>query len=707
MPSKTSCFNRSIFWKNIGRFWPIWGAYLAIWIVIVPIVLLNEFGNAAGYEIAQLRYLISEDLLVSGFDGGLILSALFGVFSAMAVWSFLYHPRSAHGMACLPVRREGVFFSVTLAGLLPYLAVNLVIALLALLTEGCFGVADLSATAQLFGLSSLPFLLFYGFAVFCAQLTGNIIILPAVYAVLNFVFVGAEVIVRSIMNMFVFGMTSQRLALSTKWLSPFVAILMHCDVSRNTVWGDDGFVRGTCYFNGWRIYLVYAIVGLVFLFFALLLYRRRRMESAGDVVAVNVLKPVFRWCMAIGCGLLMSVLYYFIFVETQPLENRSPAGMFFTVLLLMLVGAVIGWFVAEMLIRKSFRVFHGRWAGLCVCCLVIVLLMCAMEFDLFGYERFVPDANRVASVTVFCNGASCKLEQPESIGLVTTAHKSIVSHKAQYERNDMKRVWADDSASVELTYTFRSGQQVYRDYYLTSEEQDVFRQDIQLLQEAINCNEAIADRKDTRIPVAEQNISGCTVSSVMPASECAAAGGYADAEEFVLMQYCGVSAAQLPMLGEKERQSLIYDAVTNNAWYGSSGRYYWGGFSLGSGYTEEYIYGAIEAGKFDLDRVLFQYTWTFTPRQAMEFYETCLRPDIADNTLGRIWVSSDGAYRDTVCGTEIEIELQQAAAQPNDTDYEYFYTYTTVDSSRTNAWLDAHGVTQYTLAELNAMIEAG
>ena len=95
MQSRTSFFNGSIFKKSVTRFWPVWGGYFAIWFVLVPVVLLaNRYDRTTDY--------VRDFLLNTGFTGGLIMNALFAVFSAMAVWSFLYNTRSAHGMACLP-----------------------------------------------------------------------------------------------------------------------------------------------------------------------------------------------------------------------------------------------------------------------------------------------------------------------------------------------------------------------------------------------------------------------------------------------------------------------------------------------------------------------------------------------------------------------------------------------------------------------------
>lgn len=715
MQSKTSFFNKSIFWKTVSRFWPVWGAYLAIWLIMLPVIVLTNrysYYNNADH--------LREYLLNIGYYGGLIMSAIFAVFSVMAVWSFAYSSRAAHGTACLPIRREGVFGSVTLAGLLPYLAANAVIGLLTLLTELAIGVVDFGATLQCFALTSLPFLLFYGFATLCAQLTGNILVLPAVYAVLNFVCVGAELLARALAGVFVYGMNQDMDAFALKWFSPFVAILMRCGVSDRMHWDGEVYISESPIFHGWSILVIYAAVGIVLLALALLLYRRRKMETAGDVVAIDVLKPVFRWCMAIGCALCLAVLFYVIVWEIRPAYRRDGTVLFLSTMLVMFVGAFMGWFIAEMLIKKSFRVFRSgtRWGGLGICCIILAGLMCACEFDIFGYEKYVPAPEKVESVTLWCQGQT-ELEEPESIALAAAMHESIIANKAFHESFSDEYYDSRNfcSTTVKLNYILRSGRQVTREYHIhCSTKSPTDYGDVGLVQDVLNCPEAIVDRKETAFPITEDSIYDSGISAVMTAADCAEAAGYASAEEYVLREYCGLSGSELDALDEADRTALIEEAVI---------RFAVNGWELEKDYavvtasdlpmpaaavTEE---GILPYPDFDLNEVLFNYEWNFTPRQMAELYETCLVPDVADGTLGRVWIIEDEEYSNTAYTTEIRISARQKLVTADERYYDmetvyepysyaHFYTTPTVDSVRTNAWLAEHGVRQYTLAEISS-----
>ena len=129
MQSKTSCFNKTIFRKHVTRFWPVWAAYFAVWLLDMPIAMLSQREYLRQFP-AQVQ-----SGALQAVNSGVVISFIFAVLMAMAVWSFLYNSRSASGAACLPVTRTGQYLSGMLAGLLPLAAVHVVIFLLTALAE--------------------------------------------------------------------------------------------------------------------------------------------------------------------------------------------------------------------------------------------------------------------------------------------------------------------------------------------------------------------------------------------------------------------------------------------------------------------------------------------------------------------------------------------------------------------------------------------
>ena len=102
-------------------------------------------------------------------------------------------------------------------------------------------------------------------------------------------------------------------------------------------------------------------MGVALLALAWVLYARRRSESAGDVVAVGWMKPVFRFGIAALTALLGGQALYALF------WSSFQDGAYYDALpmvVCMLVAGTIGYYAASMLLAKSLRVFRGSWKGL-------------------------------------------------------------------------------------------------------------------------------------------------------------------------------------------------------------------------------------------------------------------------------------------------------------------------------------------------------
>ena len=143
---------------------------------------------------------------------------------------------------------------------------------------------------------------FLGFAVFCAMLTGNLLLLPLAWLLIGCAAVAAEYCLRHLMAYFVYGMAVRRESLGV--LSPLCRVVEGLSVS--SVFDEAGLAIPDAYrLNDVGLMAIYAGCGLVLAMLALLLFRRRALERAGDAVAFDTLKPLFRFCMAVGCAIVL------------------------------------------------------------------------------------------------------------------------------------------------------------------------------------------------------------------------------------------------------------------------------------------------------------------------------------------------------------------------------------------------------------------
>ena len=246
--------------------------------------------------------------------------------------------------------------------------------------------------------------------------------------------------------------------------------------------------------------------------FALLawwLFKRRKMETAGDTVAIPVLRPVFVYCMTFGAAFVLADLLN----DMLNLE-LSGRAMTLTLLLFMLLGAVLGYFLARMIVEKSFRVFRGHWKGCLISLAVIVLVIGACELDVFGFETKLPSADEIESVRF---NTLDSLREPETIEEVLELHQNLIANKdwhetAQNSRGESLEVSDEDicvSRNLYLCYHLKNGKTLWRGYQIFGDTREMADPDSDIcrMEEILNMPESIALRCTTAYPMEPENVT--------------------------------------------------------------------------------------------------------------------------------------------------------------------------------------------------------
>ena len=496
MKSKISFFNAGLFRSTLRRFWPLWTIHFAGWLLFLPVLTLMN--NLGPNKSTDFIFAICESAVFASS----VVAFIMAILAAMAVFSFMYSSRSTGLIASLPVRREAIFGSAWLGGVFAVLASNLVIALLTFL----FSLDATINTALAFkaaftwlGVYSMQFILFYGIASLTAVMTGSIAVLPILYIIFNFLAVGMETIIRLDFSCLIWGMSNGSFDCVLDFLSPLVYMVGSFvpDVEYNTPYVADtlgSLLDRECVavtYSHWLPTVIYCLVGLIFSAAALMVFRKRRMESAGDVVAVRCMHPVFKYgvtvCSALCGGLLLYTVLFALF------ESRSASV--FIMILSMIIFAFIGYFGAKMLLEKSFHVFRGSWVGfIVVCCLCAVFTLCC-DLDVCGIGAYVPKEGSIKSITVYQTGS---VEDPAIIENYRQLHEKIVSYKDEYEHI----VYSDDTESIMFEYKLKNGRTVSREYTLPMDDENVER-----YYELANTPNLLLERFSPSIPADEEHCS--------------------------------------------------------------------------------------------------------------------------------------------------------------------------------------------------------
>ena len=466
MRSVTSYFNRELLRGALQRTWPLWAAYTLIWLLLLPVTLFIRLSDR---HIVYSRPTLSYELLSTGLPSGVMMAAVFGIFFAMAMFAYLTNSRATNGMHAMPIRREGLFLTHYLAGLFCQVVTLLVSFALAALVTAAFGVFDGYAVGMGLLLCVLLVLFFYSFGVLCLVCVGQILAGAVFYGILNFLFVGMEVLLRSFAGNFLYGYDGRSSAFSTAPLSPLVEIVR----SLSVVYVYDGIdpIGVRVLYLG--TFAAYAAAGLVLAALALLLYRKRRSEMTGNTVAIGWLRPVFKYgvafCSAFSLGQLLS---YFVFELT---DSTYTAGALIGTIACMIFAGLIGYYAAEMLLKKSFRVFKTSWKGALATSAVLILIGLSFPLDLTGYQSRVPEQSDIVSATVNLYGGnvsgSFNLSGQESIALLRDAHCAVITDKArQTEYNRRYVPFNGDTCTLRITYELADGTELFRSYDLSTDE---------------------------------------------------------------------------------------------------------------------------------------------------------------------------------------------------------------------------------------------
>ena len=466
MQSVTSYFNRELLRGALQRTWPLWAAYTLIWLLLLPVTLFIRLSDR---HIVYSRPTLSYELLSTGLPSGAMMAAVFGIFFAMALFAYLTNSRATNGMHAMPIRREGLFLTHYLAGLFCQVVTLLVSFALAALVTAAFGVFDGYAVGMGLLLCVLLVLFFYSFGVLCMVCVGQILAGAVFYGILNFLFVGMEVLLRSFAGNFLYGYDGRSSAFSTAPLSPPVEIASSLSVSY-VYDGIDPIGVRVLYLG---TFAAYAAAGLVLAALALLLYRKRRSEMTGNTVAIGWLRPVFKYgvalCSAFSLGQLLS---YFVFELT---DSTYTAGALIGTIACMIFAGLIGYYAAEMLLKKSFRVFKTSWKGALATSAVLILIGLSFPLDLTGYQTRVPEQSDIVSATVDLYGGnvsgSFNLSGQESIALLRDAHCAVITDKARQTEYNRRYVPFDgDTCTLRITYELADGTELFRSYDLSTDE---------------------------------------------------------------------------------------------------------------------------------------------------------------------------------------------------------------------------------------------
>lgn len=468
MLSKKSFCNGPVFRKNFGRFAPVWGLYTLC--LLLGFFLMGDSG---------LEYWFSANIATSiSFMG--IVNLGYGLLTALALFGDLTVPRLCNGTHAMPLRRETWFITNTLSGI-SFSLIPTVIAAIPAAAVSTLSTMENGWQIPLYWLLgvNLQYLFFFSLAVLCMFLSGSRVGAAVLYGIFNFLAVLAFYVAEIIYVPHLPGVVAQ--------LDPFlpfcpVAMLANVyfvdteTVKEFTHYAPDGsenyLLRGTfTVTESWWYLWTIAAVGLVLLVISLLLYRRRKLECAGDLMATRALEPPFQVLFSIVAGCLLQ-LGYVAFNGYNAYGSTT----------LLWAGLVIGWFAGQMLLKRTTRVFRLKsFLGLFLLAAALGGSLLVNAMDPFGITTWTPKAENVKSATVQLSYMSrITLEDPADIEEVIALHSIGAAERLGGEMGAVNRpveLEEGDGTFITIEYRMKDGTTHAREYFILidSEAGDITR----------------------------------------------------------------------------------------------------------------------------------------------------------------------------------------------------------------------------------------
>ncbi len=370
MKSKTSFFNLTAFRKDILRYFPLWGLYT----ILLLLVLFGLSDGSAPYMADSMLEFASAMSWINLIYGGLC-----GVFLLMD----LFNGRLCNALHAFPLRRESWLTTHILAGVLFSLVPNLLLTLLASLLLWEYAYIALIWLA----VSTFQYLFFLGSAVLCGVCAGNLIGMGALYGIFHFITVlvqaVAELLYQPLLHGIRFTTGNVYRFLPVYQMSNGDYAIFKTHHTESSVYGVyEGLVGAS-----WRYLGICAGVGVVFAALAYLVYRRRQLESAGDFLSLRPLAPLFLVICTVGMGAI-----FYVFSE---LFNSKSYIM-------LVIGGVIGYFAGSMLLNRTLKVFNKKaFIRLGVIAAVFAGSLLLTSLDPLGVTRYVPAVDNVESAIIW------------------------------------------------------------------------------------------------------------------------------------------------------------------------------------------------------------------------------------------------------------------------------------------------------------------
>jgi ABC-2 type transport system permease protein len=410
-----------------------------------------------------LQETIDRTLYLSQSDLQSILICTVPVLLAVLIFRYLQADKASVMMHSLPFKRSAHYASHCFSGLVLLLTPAVLTCLILILLKYFTVLGSYYTLPNIFmwlGLNVFFDVLFYSITVFIGMFTGSSIAQIVFTYIFHVLPVGIYTLITFSLGQLLYGFGNNPNSVVVENNYPIFLLM-------------NGMPLGEVYTVGY--FITYIIAAVILLGLGWLVYKYRKLEAAGDIIAFPALYPVFKYGVTF-CLMLVGGTYLGGF-------SRQSFPM---LIIGYILGSLIGYFVAEILLHKSFKVLHS-YKGYLYYAAVILILFGGISLDVFGFVKRVPTPEEVNKVYLgynleewvyfekekkpeyleyrygknyLENNNPMLFESKESIAGITELHRHLIK-----ERNKA------EGQSRYIIYTLKNGGYIIRQYGIDETDQ--------------------------------------------------------------------------------------------------------------------------------------------------------------------------------------------------------------------------------------------
>lgn len=456
--------------------------YLMAFLVLTILQLGNWFGTES-MKMEQIQNLYemlwTDSLMATGF----VVTSVGAVVNGINHFWYLYSSKKTDFYHCLPISRSKSFLHKLVMGILYYLIPYIIMEFMTVCVgamRGFFSLKIMKMALQMLVMHLILYLLFYFAVVLVVCITGNILMgglcLAGIFLYGNVLgmLLGyyRSVFYRNAYTEETWGL----IKILEEYSSPYTL-----GKSFLCAYSSGHYLK----FLGFLMTVIVILAALSY--FA---YMKRPSESAGKPMIYQWSGVVIKFMVVIPFGLGCGLIFY-----TLPQQNSRIIWW----ILGMIFGTVLSHGVIEVLYQMDFRKFLSKKVQLLAAGLFVAMFALNYRMDLQKFDDYIPDRESIEALNadltgiLQCNYISKKEDGTYvMIGSWTSEETALTGENGVGEKtwNEIKNIISKQNQrnagyryagnyvdseegwrySLPVKFTLKNGREIYRRYYLDSED---------------------------------------------------------------------------------------------------------------------------------------------------------------------------------------------------------------------------------------------